>query len=156
MTERGSKLSGLLTTLSVGAIGLALFASTVIASGPSTYRGDFRFDHGVSTVRLDVRYNEAGRPRSVTFQAKQVKLFCDDGSRLRLPVNPVKMPVDSDGVFESFDYSSNSIESQGFLGVRGKIVSAHSANGKVSIGLDQPQPNTDCGTRGAGDWRAKR
>ena len=145
----------------------ALVAAMALASAVSGYaaedtptavtlQGFFRFDHDVSTVRLDVRFNDSGRPRRVIFQAKDVNLLCDDGSRRRVPLNPIRMRVRRGGAFEAFGYSRIGTDGQAFHGVRGVIQSPRKATGRVMIGIDAPPGTPDCGTRGAGDWRASQ
>jgi hypothetical protein len=128
---------------------LALVASAAAAG--TTLRGDFRFNE-LGSVRLIVHHDHGGDPVRVLFEAKDVKLYCEDGTVDRSNVLPTRVPVhDNKFIFGSY---GSDVDSQGFLLVRGAI-HGRSASGRVMLGYDASGDDPACGTRAQGRWNAR-
>lgn len=138
-------------------LALVVSAPAVEAGGSGSaavrYVGHFRLDQGVGKALLRVHFGRSGRPVTAFFQAKHVKLYCDDRSTRRVTTQPVHAAIGKDGAFEHSDYASTP-EAQSFDRFTGRVESRKRASGRVVIGIDAPPGQPDCGTRAAGKWRA--
>jgi len=144
-------------------VGLALFLVAIV--GPAA---DARLKHpdytghvrGDPNSRIEIRVGRAGGERSVTFEARQIRLICDDGTRPRGDASPVTAPLRRDGSFSFSRYQADDFsQDQHLYNIEGQLHRKH-ARGFLAQLVDPWDPpeegnQVECSTMGNAVWRAR-
>ena len=143
-----------LTRLGAG-LGLAFFLPGFAQAGEQIgapdYVGKGRFDRQMS---VEFRVYEKGRRELVNFQARNLKLSCDDGTTERRTLVIVRAKIDSDGRgFERVVYDTSDGETVYWF--RGALRDQGRAKGFVVFTYN-PDGAVECSTLGKTYWDAKR
>jgi hypothetical protein len=140
---------------------LALGNDSASAAKNRVYTGHFE---GLKSqrVRLEIKLRR-GAPKAVTFEAKNVLLFCDDDTEQRIDVGPLRVPMRTHAAFSRTIVRGQAGADRTYIGVDGRVVGdrAHGFFYYFSDPWDPPgQPYApDCSGgfgHDTGGWTARR
>jgi hypothetical protein len=117
------------------------------------YKGQGTFDR---SMKVGFRVHRAGGHAVVDFQARHIKLFCQDGSERRFTATVIRSPMNDDGRgFNRLVYFSD--DSEAIYWFRGVLTSSGTlAKGEVLLTLNGPDDARDCSSGGKRSWKAQR